>query len=278
MEAFGRKFPQIHSKELALTLKGEWQAWGNGAASIGLFVQRMEFKQDDLVSGVPVIAKPGTTVAGWWTLPFPQKLQTTGVELNYQRQIDECWTGMLQVIPSWRVAGAATLADKGFGGTVTVLGICAVRPGLQVALGASGDSLAEGDNCLVPVVGVDWRISPHWRLAFGLPRTGLYFTPTENLEMGVVGEGAWTTYYVQDPGAPDRQTYSLGQPLTNLKMESAEARVGLQINWQANQSIGFSLTCGAVGLRRIKYPDRNLTVKADNFDGGYLSIGLNLKF
>ncbi|MDP3070160.1 MAG: DUF6268 family outer membrane beta-barrel protein [Opitutaceae bacterium] len=255
----GQKFSAMRTEEIGLRADYSPLKVGGAALGFSAFVQRTDFNQD---------RKP-------WTLPLPERFQSAGVEFSYEEQFGAGWQGLLQISPSWRTAGGSRLVARSFGVTVTTLAVHEFSPALRFALGASADSLAEGSNRLVPVAGLDWAFAPQWRLALGLPRTGVFFTPTPALEFGLVAEGTWTTYYVARSGAAQRLA---DLRLTDTKIEYTEARAGLQAKWRASSHVDLGLTVGVVGLRQFEYPDRQRKLKSSGEAGGYASVELGFAF
>lgn len=259
LKALGWEYPEMRSYESTLALKFSSPLPGSGQFGFGLNAQRTTFRMDQ----------------GAWRLPVPDRLQNINAELTYQNQFNEHWTGMFSVSPGWRTAGSTSLNSKGFGVMGMAMGIYSASPTLKFAVGAMGDTLAVGSSRFVPVFGLDWQFAPQWRLALGVPRTGLFYAVSEALELGVVAEGTWSTYYVDKKA---RFATVGGRVLTDTKLEYAEARAGFQVNWHFTPQSSLSVSAGAIGYRGFKYPERNLKLKTTGVDGGYASVGFTFQF
>lgn len=212
---------------------------------------------------------------GAWRVSTPQDFNDTGLELSLLRPIDERWTLLLIASPGWRTVGDDGFSSDGFGALLAGMALFQVGPSLQFGFGAVADTLAEGGNRLLPIGGMDWTISERWRLQLGLPRTGLFFTPTEVLELGLVADADFNTYHIPaDEDFPD--SARLG--LSDTKVEYLDVRYGLEATWHLAPTASLSVTAGVVGARRVEFPTQNVVIKTEGLNGGYLKAALSLRF
>lgn len=275
LKAFGQTYPETSALETEFSVGFElWQSEAD-RLSCNLSARRTELHHDHTRwSGIGT-PPTGVNAQGYWSAPLPDKFQDVGVELAWQQQCSPEWTLMLQARPGWRTAGTTALVSDGFGVTGAALASWRASEHLQFSFGAAGDSLASGSQKLLPIAGLDWGFTEHWRLSLGLPRTGLFWQISDALELGLAAEGGWNTYYVRQR---DAATYPYGRPLTETKLEHLEGRVGLQANWSLTKSVQLNLALGVVALRRFEYPDRAFVLKSTDARGGYGSLGLVMNF
>ena len=259
LKALGFEYPEMRSFETALAVKCTRDLPSTGSLSLGLNFQRTTFRMDQ----------------GAWRLPVPDRFQNTNIALSYAVQFNEKWNGMFSAASGWRNAGTTSMNSKGFGTVFTAMGLYSANPTLKFAVGAMGDTLAEGSNRFFPILGLDWQIDKKWRLALGMPRTGLFYAATDKLELGVTADANLSTYYVDKDA---RFAAVAGRARTAAKLEYTEARAGFQVNWQVAPSCSLSLTAGVIGYREFNYRQRNLKLKTSGVDGGYASAGLSFQF
>ncbi|MBI2518300.1 MAG: hypothetical protein HYV95_15580 [Opitutae bacterium] len=275
LESFGQTLPAVRTQESEASFGTDlWQTEAD-QISFTVSARSTELRRTRTHWTGSVAPQTGVDAQGFWSAPLPDELQDVGLDLTWQHRFSPEWTLMIQARPSCRTAGTTALVSDGFGVTGSALAVWHVSERLQFAFGAAGDSLASGSQQLLPVAGLDWGFTEHWRLSLGLPRTGVFWQVSEALELGLAAEGGWNTYYVRQRGAA---TYPYGRPLTETKLEHVEGRAGFQANWNLTQAIQLNLSIGVVGVRRFEYTDRNLVLKSSGTPGGYGSLGVTVNF
>jgi hypothetical protein len=261
LKSFGQRYAEVRTEETAFTVGlGPPEAEADGY-SFHIYTQRTTLHEGHTSGSNPA--------------PLPAHWQSTGVEFSIRRALGKHWQLMSQTNVGWHTAGTNLLLSDGFGCVISALGMYTLRDGLDFAFGAAIDTLAEGSNRLLPALGLNWKISEGWRLSLGLPRTGLFYSPTETLEFGLVAEGGLNTYYVLSTGGAADES---GQPLTETKLEYTEGRAGLQVNWLIAGHLKLSTTLGVVGYRRFEYPEHRFVLKAQGTSTWFGSVQAEYRF
>ena len=253
--------PAIRSSYLSIDT-ARATSFRSGQLSVGVHAERVEFQLSP--SQDP------------WTLPTPDRLSDLALSLAYQGPLADRWSLLAETRVGWRVAGSDTLSSDAFGATAIALALYEANPQLRFAVGAALDTLAHRDSRVMPVGGLAWDFAPAWQLALGLPRTGIFYSVNQQLEIGLAADASFANYHVD----PDAQLAPYqGARLADAQLEYLETRAGFHLAYAFRSGAQLRLEAGILGERRFEYPDTKIVIHSRSAtDAGYASATLNFAF
>lgn len=211
------------------------------------------------------------THPNWDRLPVPTWLKALTASFGYAQEIDERWSFSSSLAVGSHVANTGLLS-KGWGTSISAMGLYKWDPDFTLALGAAYDSLSS-DFRFVPILGFDYQLSDKWTLALGFPSTAISYQMRKSLLMSLELTGSGGTYHVQD----DPRLGVAAHSLSNSKLETMEVRLGFKVEWQINDTFAINATSGHVLYREFKYIDRNYKLRSRDVVG-FLSVGGSCSF
>lgn len=258
LEEGGASASKMRTREYVLELEYERKLAGDRPRilTVGLEMTRGEFE----------FARAG--------LVLPEKLAGVGLEASLTTVHNARWLSFVSLTTGWRSVGSDRPQSDGFGVQGVVLGCYSVNERVQISMGAYGDSLAESGDRVVPILGVDWALSPRWRLSLGVPRTGVFCAVTDTLAIGLQAELTADTYAVADEY---RRRYGLPE---DVKVEYFDVRAGLNLLWRFTSQTSLTLSAGTIVARRLDFEADNYQrrVKADGIGGAYGTLEFSIRF
>jgi len=207
----------------------------------------------------------------WNNIPLPSRLQSLAGSAEYFHPLNEKWAFSASLCHGSYVAKKGLLSD-GWGTSASVVAMYAWSPDLNLAFGAAYDSLSH-DYRLVPIIGIDWRLSEKLSLTIGFPSTALTYKLFKKIWMSVEATGSGGTYFVKDDPAPGIAPRSLAGSM----LESTEVRLGYRVDWHINQRFSVSASSGYVLYREFKYIGRDFKLKSDNITS-FSALSGNIAF
>lgn len=201
-------------------------------------------------------------------VPLPEDVEAVGLSFlatkDLSREIGPGWSAMALVTP-----GFASDAGKVNGDSFNLFALATlgreVSPTFSWSFGVIGRTRA--DTPVLPVLGLDWRFAPDWKLTVGFPRTGVayQFTSRLSLTAGVTVQGG--TYHIAKAPAPG---------LTDTYLDYREIRAGVGAAYQITPRLSLVLDGGVTVDRNFDYYDRG--VELDGKSAGFGRLNLRYRF
>lgn len=206
---------------------------------------------------------------------LPEHLRKVAATLTYTRRVDERWTGLLVLTPSWNTASGGQWSDGSGFGTMLVAGArWKYSPTLTYSFGVRYDSLARSSYRLLPAIGFEWRPGGPWTVAVGFPRTAVSYAVSPALRLAAVVEGAGSTYFVEKDPLPAL----VGKPsLAESKLEFTEIRTGLNATYSLSKATSIGATAGMVVSRTFDYHSAHYKLKGRD-NAAYFSLSARIGF
>lgn len=206
-------------------------------------------------------------------MPAPEQLKTLSISYMGMMPIDDKWTGIAYIVPSWSNSGSS-LRGAGFGIFVAAGASYKKSDTVTYNMGLGYTSLARDGRQVLPLLGVEWKISPDWTLSFGIPSTALTYNINEAMSLSLVAEGNFSTYKVnrEDMNARGKTLVKDGE-----KMEYQDVRLGLSYAWNMSEGISLGVTGGYLFDRHFDYYESKNKVKSDS-GCAYGSISISARF
>ncbi|MBK8478243.1 MAG: hypothetical protein IPL39_18680 [Opitutaceae bacterium] len=265
MKQRAHRVGSLSSQESSLTISGRLPL--GAADEIGLGASLEEIRLDHSFAGVPAGSRG----------PFPEQLRRTALDLSWQHRFDTRWSSILSASPGLNWADAK--CERGAFG---VRGLAGARfqqnSNLQWLFGVVYDSQSD-DYTVLPVAGLEWKMSDQWTVALGFPRTALTFAVSPDFSLSLEAEGRTGNYDL----ANDPWRDSSGNPdhlLDDSNFEYSEARVGLKATYRFSPRCALNAAVGSVVYREGEYHKEGLKVPKFKSDGlaAYGSLGLTVSF
>ncbi len=177
------------------------------------------------------------------TDPFELAL-STDLSVRFFSAIDEKW--------SWFVGGVVNFSgepDVDIGDAATFGGFGGARyqvnDRLGLSFGLAGRSRLEDDALVIPIIGIDWKVSD--RVTLSTEGTGLRIAAELNKEVTVSLTGGWESreYRLRDDG-----------PLPDGVVRDARVPIAVSLDWKPRPNIQISVFAGAVVWQEFQFDDR----------------------
>lgn len=142
---------------------------------------------------------------------------------------------------------------------------------LSWSFGARLDPFAE--NSLLPLLGLNWKVSPAWTFNLGFPRAGLTFKASEACALfaGLSVQGGSFRLGENVPAATSPTSSFAGQ-----RVEYREIRTGLGADWRIHKALKLTTEIGVMLDRRLEYYKIDYALSGDA--AVYFSLGLSSAF
>lgn len=192
-------------------------------------------------------------------VPLPDELNSLGASASYTYIASPRWifTGRLGASSNVTDSG---LLSEGWTENAMAMAIYNRSQTISYLFGLAYNSNQENLRVL-PVFGFNWRPTPKWSIALGIPKTGATYRFSKTFSLGLGFSGNGGSYYVKNdplPGAAPRS-------LAGSWLQQRDISIGFDADWKINQTVRVSGTVGQVLYRRFKYVDRDFELKSDNF-------------
>lgn len=203
-------------------------------------------------------------------LALPDSLNELSLNLGFRHQLSREWSLLASLRPGFFGDFEQLDADS-LNAPLLLLANYSPRPGLTWSLGLNANPFS--DHPVLPVAGLRWAFADQWSFNIAFPRSGLTWSPRENL---TVDAGVAFT------GGNYRITDNLGVPapglarLANTYVDFREVRAGLALAWKLPPATGITLDLGAVTDRKFDYFDRSY--RLDGGTGFYAGASLSVGF
>ncbi len=229
---------------------------GRRVLSFGLELTRDEFEGGNL---------------GWL---LPETLTSIAVEASYLHVFNDRWLALAEVGVSSLGTGDTAWSSDGTGVQGLALARYTASPTFNSTFGVYLDSLGLGGDKLNPVLGVEWLPAPRWRLALGVPFTGVFYQWNERWEISLQASYRSDVFALQKK---DRLARGWSQ---DADLEYEEIRTGLRVHWRLAPRAQLQFEIGAVLLRELEFHHDGARQKfeSDGVDGGYARLGYSFNF
>ena len=196
--------------------------------------------------------------------PLPDTLQSWTLNLAYLKPLNREWSVFVSAKPGIFNDGSKTTSDA-INVPLSVFARYSTQPDLAWTFGILGDFFDE--TPVLPVVGVDWRFSPGWRLNVGYPWIGVGRELGSNWEIrgGVQFQGGG--YWVEQRISPN---------IRGTLIDYREIRVAVDVVHQLSPNLELMLSVGTNVDRRFDYFDRGFDLKGET--AGFVSLGIKGRF
>jgi hypothetical protein len=189
--------------------------------------------------------------------PLPDRLQSLGASVRYFHAFSRQWMMSTSVGAGSNVTNTGLLSD-GWAERVSVVGIYNRSAEFTYIFGAAYNSNVN-DLRIVPVLGLNWRPTEQWSVAFGFPRTGVTYKVNPKLALSMDLTGAGGGYFVKNDPRPGIAP----QSLADSRLQYLEVRLGFEAAWKINETFRLTGSVGQVLFRQLKYIDRDYKLKSD---------------
>jgi hypothetical protein len=199
---------------------------------------------------------------------LPDSLMNVGITLGATKDLTEMfgtgWSAKAILRPGF-ASDSSSISGSDFNLQGFVVFGYEHSPNLKWELGVGGSM--EGDNPVLPVIGVEWRFAPDWTLTVGIPETGIGYQVTPGLKLRASGRFAGGTYHVDSqPASGSDDTW----------LQYSEIRVGLGADYEFMEGMMLSIDGGAVLERSFDYFDENYEIEGDT--AAFLTLGIRARF
>ncbi len=200
-------------------------------------------------------------------VPVPDQIHTLGFNTGLGYRLNDDWMIMGMVNPSLYKFSDVGGNDIGLSGGINAMWHYSDSLMWMFGLMVAPDS----DLPVVPMVGLDWRISPQWDLQLMFPQPRLVFQPDEywsfHVGMNLVG----TTFRTSNTFGT-----SLGRPEYDDALATyRDIRLGAGFGYNVSKSMRVEVEGGYSVSRQIDYKD----FETVNFEPGpYVRLGINIGF
>lgn len=199
----------------------------------------------------------------------PDTLQEIAAVLGASHRLSPQWLLLGTIHPG--LYGDLEGSDgDAFNAPVMLVATWLRSPTLAWTFGLRVDGFA--DRPVIPFVGVNWKFSPDWEFSLGLPRSGLSYTVSPTLELGLGVSVQGGNFHV----ARDPRPVAIGSRLDDTKLDYHEIRVGFAADWKLNGSLTLMAEAGVITDQKFDYFDRNHAIDGDRT--AYFSVGLSGRF
>jgi hypothetical protein len=191
-------------------------------------------------------------------VPLPEKVQAIAFQTTVRKPLNERWTFLGSVKPSFASSGSLFDGD-GLGINLGALGLYRQSDTLTWAFGVLYRTPAERFQ-LVPAIGFDWRPDEAWTVTVGFPRSSVTFAATPEVRVSFAGLAHGGTFHVSEPVG---RTLSSVGPLHDSLLDYTEIRVGFGIEYRPQPALELSAMIGAIVHQEFDYYERDYRLKAD---------------
>ena len=141
--------------------------------------------------------------------------------------------------------------------------------------GAGYSEFSEYRIKVMPVLGFRWKFADDWTLNIGIPRLGVTWQATKELELSANASGQGGTYRTTE--APNGLTASGGanRDLAHTYVSYREIRLGARAAYNVVKKINIAIEAGWMAERRFNYYDRDFTLKGK--PSGYATLAAEVK-
>ena len=192
--------------------------------------------------------------------PLPERLIGASIGVLYTRELNPKWSyGTLVEVGSFTAGQKGNWSTGGWSGTLGAVANYHVSPRFSVKLGAVYQTLAEGDERVVPTLGFAWQINDACRFSVGFPRTALSYQLTGHLRVGLVAKGNFDTYRMKsEPSAVANAEIKL----RGEKLSYDEIDVSAEAEYACTSRLTLRASLGAVLQRSAEYRARSLKLES----------------
>jgi hypothetical protein len=201
-------------------------------------------------------------------VPLPDRLQSVGLALGVSKDLTEWigprWIGTVMARPNFS-SDSSSLSGSDFNLPVSLSFGYKQSPTLAWDVGVNVNP--QGNNIILPLVGVRWEFAPDWIASLGFPQTGIAYKFSRSLTFKTGARFQGGTYHIGKAPAPG---------LDDTWLEYREIRVGAGFDYQILKNLTAGLDAGAVVNRKFDYFDRNYDVDGNSVS--YFTISLRARF
>ncbi len=237
----GRSFSDIDVRHVGLTVGRRWALHGPVALAVDLRYDRFDLQLD---SG---------------EVPLPDHAQAIAVQATVRKPVNERWTLLGSVKPSF--ANSGPLFDwDGVGVNLGALALYRQSDTLTWALGVLYRTPADNFE-FVPAVGFDWRPTEDWTVTVGFPRSSVTYAASSQWRVSLAALAHGGTFHVNErvgnavDGLP---------PLENSLLDYTEIRLGVGLDYRPSAALELSTMIGAIVHQEFDYYERDYRLKADD--------------
>lgn len=254
------------SSEFRSSGSTEWKPSTPGQAKVGaseqLYTvsQSLAMRPDETLTATIKYHQMDFDFSGAMRPALPERLVEATLSALYARQLNPTWSyAALGQVGSYTAGEKGEWASGGWSAALGVIAQYRVNAALSFKLGVVYRTLAEGDERLLPVVGLAWQIGEPCCLTLGFPRTALTYQLTDRLRLGLVADGESETYRMKSEpaGVPPG-----GVGRGNRKLSYSEITAWLEGEYACTRHLMLRAAIGQVLQREVEYHSRGLKLEA----------------
>lgn len=205
------------------------------------------------------------------TLPLPDTLDEIAIDLGLTHRLNDRWRLSAKISPGL-YGDLENNPGDAFNAPVLALATWRQNASLAWSFGLRADAFS--DNPVLPIIGVDWEISPTWRFTIGMPRAGFTYRATPELDIGLGVSVQGGNYRISDDPRP--AGLSAVRPLNDTYLDYHEIRVGVAVDYRFTPALGLSLEAGIVTDQKFDYYDRDYSLNGG--ENAFFSLGVIGRF
>ena len=199
--------------------------------------------------------------------PVPENLSKIALTLGAYRKIDDHWGISAALAPGLYGDDEVDSSDA-LNVPFRLMGHWNKSEDLSVIFGFRVDTFSDSE--LMPILMVNWEISPQWELIAGVPRTVVTYQWNDNLNLyGGVDFAVGGSYAVDDENVVSPRR---GRSLRDTYVTESEIRAMIGVDYRLDSGVRLKFEAGYAFDRSFDYHERDVELEMDSASFAGLSV------